>query len=73
MVQWSCISRKKHPLEMKLLHCGGMVGMKYPVMPCDFPRRMDASNVTLYVIRGHLKEGQSVALLYDSMLLCTKV
>jgi hypothetical protein len=52
---------------MKLLHCGGMVGMKCPVMLCDFPRRMDASNVTLYVIRGHLTEGQSVSLLYDSM------
>jgi hypothetical protein len=58
---------------LKLLHCGGMVGMKYSVMPCNFPRRMDASNVTLYVIRGHLKEGQSVSLLYDSMLLCAKV
>jgi hypothetical protein len=33
---------------MKLLHIGGMVGMKYPVMPCNFPRRRDASNVTLY-------------------------
>lgn len=73
MVQWSCISRKKHPLVMKLLHCGGMLGMKYPMMPGNFPRRMDASNVTLCVIRGHLKEGQSVSLLCDSMLLCTKV
>jgi hypothetical protein len=73
MVQWFCISRKKQPLEMKLLHSGGMMGMKYPVMLCNFPRRMDASNVTLYVIRGHLKEGHSLSLLYDSMLLCAKV
>jgi len=73
MVQWSCISRKKHPLEIKLLHCDGMVGMKYPVILYNFLRRMDASNVTLCFIKGHLKEGQSVSLLYDSMLWCIKV
>jgi hypothetical protein len=58
---------------MTLLHCGGMTGIKYLVMLSIYPRRMGILNVTLYVKRGHLKEGQSVSLFYDSMLLCTKV
>ena len=46
-------------------------GNEIPSDAVYFSQKMDTSNITLYVIRGHLKEGQSVSSFHDSMLLCT--
>lgn len=48
-------------------------GNEIPSDAVYFSQKTDTSNVTLYVLRGHLKEVQSVSSFYDSMLLCTKI